>query len=187
MMTRVGPFNRNLWMAPVLAAAMLLAGFGCASHSKEKEKEKDDKKPGQHEEASLRLYLEVNVDGSDRNAPVSIGRQHPFVLNVEKRSFLTEFNVEKASVVESLGGFSISVRYNQEGAWILEQYTTANKGKHMAIAGEFGQMRWLAAPLINARIADGMLVFTPDATREECDRIVSGLNRVAELVRQGRK
>jgi hypothetical protein len=41
--------------------------------------------------------------------------------------------------------------------------------------------------LIRQRIADGVLVFTPDATRAEAERIVSGLNRVAELVKSGRK
>jgi preprotein translocase subunit SecD len=185
MIARVGPFNLNLnlWLAPALAASLLL-GPGCASKKPSPDK---DKKYSKHDQASIRLYLEVNRDGSDSNEPVSIGRQQPFILNVEKRAFLTEFNVEKASVVESMGGFSISLRFDKEGSWILEQYTTGNKGKHMAIAAEFGQMRWLAAPLISARIGDGLLVFTPDATREEAERIVSGVNRVAELVRQGRK
>jgi hypothetical protein len=48
-------------------------------------------------------------------------------------------------------------------------------------------MRWLAAPRITGRIADGRLEFTPDATRDEAERIVHGLNRVAELVAKGRK
>jgi hypothetical protein len=30
------------------------------------------------------------------------------------------------------------------------------------------------------RIVDGKLVFTPDATREEADRIVRGLNKIAK-------
>ena len=74
---------------------------GCAT------KQNPDKaKPSKNEEASLRLHLEVNPDGSDRNAPVSIGREHPFQLNVEKNAFITEFQIENASVVEGLGGFS---------------------------------------------------------------------------------
>jgi hypothetical protein len=48
-------------------------------------------------------------------------------------------------------------------------------------------MRWVAAPTMTERIADGRLVFAPDATREEAERIVHGLNRVAELTRKGRK
>ena len=61
---------------------------------------------------------------------------------------------------------------------LLEQYTTGSKGKHLAISAEFGQMRWIAAPVITQRIGDGLLVFTPDTSREEAARIVSGLNRV---------
>src|ERR1043166_162307 len=137
--------------------------------------------------AVLRLYLEVNADGTESNEPVLIGRQQPFTLNVEKKAFLTEANIEKASVLDTLGGFSIALRFDKEGTWLLEQYTTANKGKHIAIAAEFGQARWLGAPLITQRIADGLLVFTPDATREEAERIANGLNRVAELTRKGRR
>jgi hypothetical protein len=40
--------------------------------------------------------------------------------------------------------------------------------------------RWLAAPVISHRIGDGVLVFTPDATREEAEEIALGLNNVAK-------
>ena len=111
----------------------------------------------------------------------------PFELNVQKIPFVTEFQIEKAAVVDVLGGFSISVQYDRQGSMLLEQYTTGSKGKHMAISAEFGQLRWIAAPVITQRIGDGVLVFTPDTSRKEAERIVSGLNRVAELVRKGRK
>jgi preprotein translocase subunit SecD len=175
MLIRSLPFNINLLCALALAC-------GCASDSPSR-KSKVDKRA----EASLRLYLEVNPDGSDRNETVQIGRAQPFAVNVEKKAFLTEFNIERASVVDALGGFSISVLFSKEGGWLLEQYTTANKGRRIAIAAEFGEMRWLAAPVIRERRADGTLVFTPDATREEAERIASGVNRVAEKVRKGRK
>jgi len=167
-------FRFNLYLCLVLVLGL---GAGCKS---------DPSKYSRRDQASLRLFLEVNPDGSDSNQPVLIGREQPFALNVEKKAFLTEFNIEKAAVVDTMGGFSISVRFDKEGAWLLEQYTTAHKGKHVAIAAEFGQARWLAAPVITQRIADGLLVFTPDATRPESERIVSGLNRVGELVRKGR-
>ncbi|HXJ58576.1 MAG TPA: hypothetical protein VNU68_18120 [Verrucomicrobiae bacterium] len=174
-------FRFNTYLAFGLCAVLTLAG-GCLFSSKKKEKEKEISK---QDLSSLRLYLEVNADGSDRNGAIAVGRQAPFTVNVEKKSFLTEFNIEKASVVDSYGGFSISIRYDKEGSWILEQYTTANKGKRIAIAAEFGSVRWLAAPVIQQRIGDGLLVFTPDATRQESERIVKGLNHVAELIRKG--
>jgi preprotein translocase subunit SecD len=172
-------FNRILALALALSC-----GAGCQSDQAKKDQAK---KYTKNDQASLRLYLEVNRDGTDQNEPVLIGREHAFAVNVERRAFLTEFNIEKASIVEAMGGFSISVQFDKEGGWLLDQYTTANKGRHIAIAAEFGQMRWLAAPVITQRIQNGLLVFTPDATREEADRLVSGLNRVAELVRKGRK
>ena len=171
---------RVLWFNTYLLLALaLVSGTGCQS-----DKAKDPAKRGKNEEASLRLHLEVNPDGSDRNAPVSIGREHPFQLNVEKTAFVTEFQIEKASVLDGLGGFSIAIQFNKQGTFLLEMQTTANKGKHLAISAEFGEMRWLAAPLITRRLADGLLVFAPDATREEAERIVNGLNRLAQRVQK---
>jgi hypothetical protein len=39
--------------------------------------------------------------------------------------------------------------------------------------------------MTNKRISDGVLVFTPDASREEADRIVLGLNNVAKEAQKG--
>lgn len=177
MMIRVLRFNIYLLLALTIGIAT-----GCKSS-----KPKDPNKYTKKDEASLRLYLEVNPDGSESNGPISVGRQSPFELNVQKIPFVTEFQIEKAAVVDVLGGFSISIQYDKQGSMLLEQYTTGSKGKHMAISAEFGQLRWIAAPVITQRIGDGLLVFTPDTSREEAERIVSGLNRVAELVRKGRK
>jgi hypothetical protein len=172
MLIRVLRFNT--YLLPALALAL---GAGCQSG-------KAPSKGGKNEEASLRVHLEVNRDGSDANAPVSVGRQHPFQLNIEKTAFITEFQIEKASVVDGLGGFSIAIQFNKQGTFLLEMATTANKGKHLAIAAEFGELRWLAAPLITRNLADGRLVFTPDASRAEAERIVNGLNRLAERVQK---
>jgi preprotein translocase subunit SecD len=171
MMIRILRFNSYLALALMFALAA-----GCKST-----------KPRKLKEASLRLHLEVNPDGSDRNEPIPVGRQQPFQVNVEKRAFLTEFNIERASVVDTMGGYSITVQFDKEGTWLLEQYTTANRGKRVAIAAEFGEMRWLAAPVMNQRIANGLLVFTPDTSREEAERLVGGLNNFAVKVRKGRR
>ncbi len=40
-------------------------------------------------------------------------------------------------------------------------------------------------PRINRRISNGELVFTPDATREEAERIVKGVNNVSKKIAQG--
>lgn len=160
----------------------LIAGGGCASGKK-----KDPNKYGPRDEASLRFHLEVNRDGQENNGPITVGRQSPFEVNVEKSPFLTEFQIEKAAVVDDVGGFAISVQLNKQGTFLLEQYTTGHKGRRIGIMAEFGQVRWIAAPVITKRWADGSFVFTPDTTREEAERIVSGVNRIAFLVKKGRK
>lgn len=163
----------NFYLCAVLA---LVAG-GCATGAgKEKNRE-----------ASLRFHLEVNAVPGGQGTNVVLGRSAPFTITVDLQPFLSEFLIEKATVVDTLGGFAISVQFNQQGAILLEQYTTAYKGRRAGILGEFGEVRWLAAPVMQSRIASGQFVFTPDATRVEAERIVSGVNRVAELVRKGRK
>src|SRR5215203_379674 len=131
-------FNTYLWM-PLL---LLLTG-GCLSTRSEK-----------RAEASLRFHLEANLDNTDRTQPVAVGRSAPFAMGIETRAFLTEFNVERASVVVAPGGFALSVQFDREGTWILEQYSTAHKGKRAAIAAEFGELRWIGAPILRDRISN---------------------------------
>ena len=158
--------------------SLLLAGAlgGCSSTRSEK-----------FAEASLRFFLETNLDGTEVTQTVKVGRSAPITVNIETHVFLTEFNIEKASVVDAPGGFAISVQFDRQGTWILEQYSTAHRGKRTVVAAEFGELRWIAAPLMRERITNGHFVFTADTTREEAEKIVSGVNRVAELVRKGRK
>lgn len=179
MKTGLDRINTYLLAAAAAVAAFAwLSGAGCSTAQKEK-----------MEEASLRLHMQANPDRSAQGNTTNaiIGRVTPFEVTIERLPFLTEFNIERADVADSVAGFSIAVQFTPEGTITLEQYTTAYKGQKMVIGAEFGQTRWLAAPVIRQRIADGKLVFTPDATREEAERIVRGLNRVAYLVKNGRK
>jgi preprotein translocase subunit SecD len=176
MLIRPGCFNTYLF-AGLLA---LLAG-GCAAPSK------DDKKVDKKVQSAVRLHLEVNPNPAGQSMRVNVGRSDPLAVNVDQQPFLTELQVDKASVLDALGGYAIAIQFNSDGAIILEQYTGSYKGRRFAIAAEFGEFRWIAAPLIRQRLADGQLVFTPDLTREEAERFVRGLNRVGELVRKGRK
>jgi len=138
--------------------------------------------------ATLRLHLEVNPDATDRSTPVPIHRAHPFPVNVEKASFLDERSVTNVAVVEAMGGFAIEVRFDTTGARLLEQYSTANRGRRCAIFTQFGdktpQPRWLAAPVLSRTITDGVLVFTPDATREEAEQIVRGLLNLKKQIQK---
>ena len=62
------------------------------------------------EESSIRFHMEVNPDGTDDNSPVPIYRKKPVMINVTKAPFLDERDVVEASVIETMGGFSIKMR-----------------------------------------------------------------------------
>ena len=162
MASRLCRFNAYL-----VVALLSMCCAGCQSMKKK-------------EASTFRVHLEVTQDGTDKNAPVPVYRQNPMYVNVENAPFLTEVHISKASVVDAMGSFQIMIQFDRRGTWLLEQYTTAHRGRRIAIFSQFGAARWLAAPVMNNRISDGLLVFTPDATREESERIVTGLNNVAK-------
>jgi len=158
----------------LLAAVFGAALAGCQSASSKHEKQV----------ATLRLHLEVGVDAVGRGEPVTISRAAKIHLNVDKNPFLNEADVAKASILDAMGGFIVSIQFERRATLILEQISATNPGKHIAIVAQWGEKekavtRWVAAPLISRHIGDGLLNFTVDATREEADEIVHGLNNVA--------
>jgi preprotein translocase subunit SecD len=173
MMIRLHRFNFNL-----LALVLVVLVCGCAH------------KPVKKINASLRLHQEMRADTSGRAVTIELFRAQPFSLTIDKGAILTENNVKKVEVVDAMGGFALRILFDKKGTWLLEQYTAAMRGKHLAIFSSFpppgekqpGPGRWLAAPLISERITNGTLVFTPDASREEALQIANGLNNVAKKV-----
>jgi preprotein translocase subunit SecD len=127
---------------------------------------------------TLELHLEVTPDGSGDNQSVPIFREKPIYINVAKESFLDGEDLEEAKVMDELGGYVIRLRFNWRGTQVLSGITTANRNRRIAVLVGFEKERWLAAPMIEKPIMDGVLRFTPDCTREEADKIVEGLNNV---------
>ena len=158
-------FNLFLWLA------IVTVGLGCKT-AEEKEKE--------NRAATLRFHLETNPDGTPYNRPVPIYRSNPVFVNVENNAVLDEGMMQKAEIVEvdEHGGWAIKITFDPTGTRRLANFTTANKGKRVAIQSRWDQVRWLAAPIITRNITDGVFVFTPDASREEAELIVEGLNNV---------
>lgn len=167
---RIRPDRFNIIL---LLAAALAIFVGCQSPESEKKKE----------QSTLRIHAQGDAGGPQTGNVVPVFREHPVLVRIERTPFLTEAEVSKAEVVDALGGFAIKVQFDRRGTWLLEQYTTTHRGRHFAIFSQFGtstnEARWLAAPRLSQRIADGCLTFTPDATRAEADRIVNGLNNAA--------
>ena len=135
--------------------------------------------------ARARVYLEVPVNRPGQAQQVSVLRAAPMNLIVEKDPFLNESHVATAQIVDTPGGFVLSLRMNHKGAFLLEQYTASHNNRRMAIRCQWGvppnvQDRFVAAPLITRRIPDGTLTFTPDASREETEEIVIGVINYAK-------
>ena len=159
--------------------AMLLAAVACGCQSS------GGKQP-RKALSTVRLHLQAGHDQNKATESIPVYRENPIWVNVQKEPFLTEANVTGASVVDEVGGFVLRIQFNQDGTALLEECTTANHGRKLAVFSQFGEKlkdcRWLAAPVITHRISDGVLTFTPDATREEADEIALGLNNVAKKV-----
>jgi hypothetical protein len=158
----------NIYFLPALA---LLLFAGCQSHKKD-----DHSK----EVSALRVHVEARADTMGTSQTVSVMRHDPVLVTVSRMPALTEANVSSAEIMDAPGGIAIRIVFDRTSALLLEQYTSSNSGKHFVIYGQWGDKisegRWLAAPLITHRIANGVFAFTPDCSREEAGRFVFGLN-----------
>jgi transcriptional/translational regulatory protein YebC/TACO1 len=167
------PRRFNLFLA-ITALAMLC---GCQTENKNKEV------------SALRVHIEVNSSNNGTSQTVSVLRSDPVLVTIARDPAMTEATVIEAKVIDAHGGFAVQIQFDESSALMLEQYSAANPGKHFVIFGQWGEKlsngRWLAAPLITHRIADGNLLFTPDMTRQEADRLVRGINNVAKKILKG--
>jgi hypothetical protein len=89
-------------------------------------------------------------------------------------------------------GYAIQVEYDRHGTLALDTVTTEFRGRRLAVSCRFGTARsavsrWLAAPYIGSSITNGVLIFTPNATRAESEQIVLGLNNVAAKTKKQRQ
>ncbi len=174
----IGRNRFNIYL--FLLLALVLAG--CKTESQ------DDPK---HLASTIRIHIETAPDSLDFSRTVSVIRQKPVLVTIDRSPFLTESDVAAAKVIDGDDGFSLQIKFAERGTWLLENYTTTRVGKHLAIFCEFGpglnESRWIAAPRINHRISDGVLTFTPDATREEAEDIATGLDNVGRKVTEKSK
>jgi hypothetical protein len=163
----------NLFLA-LMVVAML---SGCQTSKQDKEV------------SALRVHIEVNSNQIGNSETISVLRSDPVLVNIAKEPILTEANLVEAKVIDAHGGVALQIQFDESSALVLEQYSAGNPGKHFVIFGQWGEKRadgrWLAAPLITHRIADGRLAFTPDMSREEADRLVLGLNNVTKKIIKG--
>ncbi len=162
----------------IYLALPVLLGLACGCQTGE---------PGK-EVGAFRLHLEVSPDPAGTSQNISVLRSEPVLVTIKREPILTEADIVAAKVIDARGGFAIEIKFDENGTWLLEQYSAANPGRHFAIFGQWSEKpvagRWLAAPVITHRIADGVLAFTPDCSRKEADQLVLGLNNVAKKIRK---
>jgi preprotein translocase subunit SecD len=178
-------FNKILMILLVIAAVT-----GCAGNKsavKEKEQPKKSSKSGSKEATRISFHVEINPDGTERCVQAQIYRKNPITITVDRSPVLHEGFVERADVVEFMGTYAIRIKFDSTGTLLLDNVTTSNRGRHLAIFCQFGDARWIGAPLITQRISNGVFVFTPDTTKEEAERIVRGLNNVANAIQPKKK
>lgn len=171
----------NLYLAFVL----ILPLAGCTFFKDELGKKKAEKA------GAIRIHLEAPVSVPGKTRKVSVLRSTPLAVTIDEDPVLTEANLLAATIVETQGSYAVRVRFDETGGWALEQATAGNPGKHLVIFGQWGETtvegRFLAAPLIGRRIAGGELTFTPDASREEAQQLVDGLNNLARILHTPQK
>lgn len=171
----INPFFDSLHVLRGGAAALVLGlALGCKTEDTAEKPAKPDKVA-----STLRLHLEENDIGLGVGS-VQVFRSKPTKLTVQKTAFVDEGEITKATVVDSqYGGHLIQVEYTRRGKMELQMATASHPGRRVAVWSRWTEGRWLAAPVVQKGIDDGIFVFTPDCTREEAERIVRGLNNVA--------
>lgn len=168
---------KRFWRFNLHFVVLLLVGglLGCATSAERTEK---------NQLTSLRVHLEGrrNIMQDGGKAVFRSGME----LDILPDIITSDLDLESAEIVEAVGGFSLRLTFNAHGRFKLETLSTANRDKRLAIFMQWDidkdqtENRWVAAPLLRGRITGGTLVFTPDATREEAERLVRGLNNAVK-------
>ncbi|HTG43365.1 MAG TPA: hypothetical protein VK633_02415 [Verrucomicrobiae bacterium] len=162
---------------------LILTIFACAVVGC---KTPEAKEPKEKQASILRFHLETNPDDTGRTLQVPVYRAQPMLVTIGRDAVLDEGFLKTAEVVDAdeHGGHAIKVTFDDAGTRRLEALTIEHRGQHFAINASWTETRWVAAPLITKRIANGEYVFTPDATREEAERIVAGLKNVIKKLNE---
>jgi hypothetical protein len=171
MMKRIWRFNLHF---VVLALALATA---CSS---------PDERARKKQFASLRIHVEGRRNIMEQGPKAVFRSGEP--ININQNVVITDGSLASAEIVDNPGGFALKLNFDHHGQLSLEAASIDSRGKRLAIfvawtsgrKGIAGESRWLAAPMIFQKNSSGVLVFTPDASREEAELIVRGLNNAVK-------
>ena len=85
-------------------------------------------------------------------------------------------------IIGNDGQFAIHLRFDPAGARTLEMLSMSYRGKRLVIQSQFPSPRWIGTVRMERRIADGALLFRPEATRDEAARIGRISTRLSLIV-----
>lgn len=163
----------------ILAATLVSLSGGCKSSLKSRLKPENI--------STLECYLETHEGLGERSKEVTVGRTNPIRFLIEAGPVLRENNVLRAELWDTKdGGVAIRCQLDRWGRANLRNLSVMHRGKRIAVYSHFPEGRWLDAIPIDNSIAEGVLIIYPDATEAEAERIVSGLNTLAEALEEDR-
>ena len=163
-----------------LAVTVALVLVGCETSDLDSTKHRGS------ELSSLRVHIETNPDNLGMSRRIDVGPEPHQSFSVAGPA-LGEMHLMVAQLWEGKEGeYAIHLQFDRTGVQMLEMYSMSYRGKRLAVFSQFPNPRWIGTVRMDRRIADGTLLFRPDATREEALRIVTGLNKaVAKLKKSG--
>lgn len=167
----------NLYFLALVAACLVACETTNPSGSSKAPK-------GSKDLATIRLHLETHNDTMGMSREITVGPETLQKFFVSG-PMLGEPHLVAAQLWEGQPGqYAIHLQFDREGVRILEALSMSYRGKRIAIMSQFPEPRWIGTVRLERRIADGTILFRPDATRAEAEHIVAGLNRaVAKLNR----
>ena len=136
--------------------------------------------------STIRVHLETNPDNIGMSRRIQVGPEPLQSFSVAGPA-LGEMHLLAAQLWEgNAGEYAVHLQFDRQGAQMLEMYSMSYRGKRLAIFSQFPHPRWVGTFRMDRRIGDGTLLFRPDATRDEAQRLVTGLNKaVAKLKKSG--
>jgi len=166
-----------------LTAALAMTWAGCTSP--------EARRRDRVHYTELWLYEGMPQTFIDTNKSMAIAVAN-IPLLVKKSPFLTEEHLDEAEVIDSPGGgYAMQLRFDDHGRYQLDAFTGSHRRQHLVIFARYGLRKekdevplkeaWLAAPLITRQVNDGILTFTPNATKVELYSILDGLRNAIEV------
>src|ERR1039457_4206424 len=77
-------------------------------------------------QGAVRIHIQTSPSALSTSQNISVMRSHPVLVTVGRDPILTEANVVAAKITDTPGGFAIEIKFDENGAWLLEQFSSAN-------------------------------------------------------------